>query len=86
MRTFMRVNVPLLRPALMAAALLVLMEVVKELPLTMILRPFDFDTLSTRVFELARIEQWADAALPALLIVACGLVPVIVLDRLLERS
>ncbi len=86
LRTFMRVNVPLLRPALMAAALLVLMEVVKELPLTMILRPFDFDTLSTRVFELARIEQWADAALPALLIVACGLVPVIVLDRLLERS
>ncbi len=85
LRTFFFVNMPLLRPALIAAALLVLMEVVKELPLTMILRPFDFDTLSTRVFELARIEQWADAALPALLIVGCGLVPLVVLDRILER-
>lgn len=86
LRTFMSVNMPLLRPALIAAALLVLMEVVKELPLTMILRPFDFDTLSTRVFELARIEQWPDAALPALLIVLCGLVPVLLLDRLLDRA
>lgn len=84
-RTFTQVNLPLLRPALIAAALLVLMEVVKELPLTLILRPFNFDTLSTKVFELARIEQWQDAALPALLIVLCGLVPVIVLDRLLDR-
>ncbi len=84
-RTFARVNLPLLRPALIAAALLVLMEVVKELPLTLILRPFNFDTLSTKVFELARIEQWSDASLPALLIVLCGLVPVLVLDRLLDR-
>lgn len=86
LRTFFSVNLPLLRPALLAATLLVLMEVVKELPLTMILRPFDFDTLSTRVFELARIEQWADAALPALLIVLCGLVPLLLLDRTLERA
>ena len=86
LRTFFTVNMPLLRPALIAAALLVLMEVVKELPLTMILRPFDLDTLSTRVFELARIEQWADAALPALLIVLCGLVPVLLLDRLAQRA
>jgi iron(III) transport system permease protein len=85
MRTFFSVNMPLLRPALMAAALLVLMEVVKELPLTLILRPFNFDTLSTKVFELARIEQWQDAGLPALLIVLCGLVPVLALDRTLER-
>jgi iron(III) transport system permease protein len=85
-RTFARVNLPLLRPAIIAAALLVLMEVVKELPLTLILRPFNFDTLSTKVFELARIEQWPDAGLPALLIVLCGLVPVVVLDRLLERQ
>ncbi len=86
LRTFLKINLPLLRPALIAAALLVLMEVVKELPLTMILRPFDLDTLSTRVFDLARIEQWPDAALPALLIVLCGLVPVLLLDRLLDRA
>jgi iron(III) transport system permease protein len=48
--------------------------------------PFDTDTLSTKVFEMARIEQWSEAALPALLIVACGLVPVMLLDRLLERK
>jgi iron(III) transport system permease protein len=84
-RTFLRVNLPLLKPSLLAAALLVLMEVVKELPLTLILRPFDTDTLSTKVFEMARIEQWGDAAMPALLIVLCGLVPVVLLDRLLER-
>jgi iron(III) transport system permease protein len=86
LRTFLRVNLPLLKPSLLAAALLVLMEVVKELPLTLILRPFDTDTLSTKVFEMARIEQWSEAALPALLIVACGLVPVVLLDRLLERK
>lgn len=85
-RTFFTINLPLLRPAVIAAALLVLMEVVKELPLTMILRPFDFNTLSTRVFEQARIEQWSEAALPALLIVLCGLVPLLLLDQLLERS
>lgn len=47
--------------------------------------PFDTDTLCTKVFEMARIEQWSEAALPALLIVACGLVPVVLLNRLLER-
>lgn len=86
LRTFLHVNLPLLRPALLAAALLVLMEVVKELPLTLILRPFDLDTLSTKVFEQARIEQWAGAAVPSLLIVACGLVPLIALDRLLDKG
>jgi iron(III) transport system permease protein len=86
LRTFLLVNLPLLKPSLLAAALLVLMEVVKELPLTLILRPFDTDTLSTKVFEMARIEQWSEAALPALLIVACGLVPVVLLDRLLDAK
>lgn len=86
LRTFLHVNLPLLKPSLLAAALLVLMEVVKELPLTLILRPFDTDTLSTKVFEMARIEQWSDAAVPALLIVCCGLVPVVLLDRLLDAK
>lgn len=80
-RTFLRVNLPLMRPALLAAAMLVAMDVVKELPLTMILRPFDFETLSTSAFELARIEQLREASLPALAIVLCGTVPVLLLDR-----
>ncbi len=85
-RTFRAVNLPLLRPALLAAATLVALDVVKELPLTLILRPFNFDTLSTKAFEMARIEQLREASVPALLIVLCGVVPVLLLDRLATRG
>ena len=85
LKIFFRVNLPILRPALLAAATLVAIEVVKELPLTLILRPFDLDTLSTRAFELARIEQLREASVPALLIVLCGVVPVLLLDRITAR-
>ena len=85
-RTFRRVNLPLLKPALLAAAMLVAIDVVKELPLTLILRPFDFTTLSTSAFELARIEQLREASLPALLIVICAMAPVLLLDRIAARG
>lgn len=85
-RTFLRVNLPLLRPSLIAATAIVVIEVMKELPLTLILRPFDMDTLSTHVFYMARIEQWREAAPPALMIVACSLVPVVLLERALEAK
>ena len=85
-RIFLRVNLPQLRPAILAAAMLVAIDVVKELPLTLILRPFNFNTLSTRVFEMARIEQLREAAAPALLIVLCVLPPLLFLDRQLARS
>jgi iron(III) transport system permease protein len=85
-RTFRSINLPLLRPALLAAAMLVAIDVIKELPLTLILRPFDLHTLSTLTYELASIEQLREASLPALLIVACGLPPVLVLDRLARRA
>ena len=77
-----RVGLPSLRPALLGAALLLVVDILKELPLTMILRPFNLETLATRVFRLAGNEMIAEAALPALLIVAIGLVPVILLQRL----
>lgn len=85
-QTFRRVNLPLIRPALLAAAMLVAIDVVKELPLTLILRPFDFQTLSTSAFELARIEQLREASLPALLIVLCAMAPVLLLDRIAARG
>lgn len=85
LRTFLRIHLPLLRPSLLAATAITLIEVIKELPLTLILRPFGMETLSTHVFYQARIEQWADAAVPALLIVAVGLVPVFLLERLMGR-
>ncbi len=84
-RTFMRINLPLLRPALLAAALLVAIDVIKELPLTLILRPFNVHTLSTQAYALASIEQLRDASWPALLIVLCGLLPVLLLENLLGR-
>jgi iron(III) transport system permease protein len=85
-RSFSRVNLPLLKPALGAAAMLVAIDVIKELPLTLILRPFDLHTLSTMTYELASIEQLRDASWPAMLIVICGLFPVLLLDRLLARQ
>jgi len=76
-----RVHVPLLRGGVATAAALVFVEVMKELPATLILRPFDFNTLAVRAFEMAQEERMADAALPAIAIVAVGLVPLIVLSR-----
>ncbi|MNU02687.1 hypothetical protein D3C72_2464690 [compost metagenome] len=58
----------------------------KELPATLIIRPFNFDTLATRTFTLASDERLTDAALPALAIVAAGLLPVVLLSRAIARS
>ena len=84
-RTFTRINLPLLGPALLAAALLVSIDVIKELPLTLILRPFNVDTLSTQAYSLASIEELRNASWPSLLIVICGLLPLLVLEDLLGR-
>jgi iron(III) transport system permease protein len=81
-----RVHLPLLRPALISAALLVLVDVMKELPATLILRPFNFDTLAVEAFQLATTERLDGAALPSLVIVAVGLVPVVLLCRMLDRG
>ena len=81
-----RIHAPLLRGSLLTATLLVFVDVMKELPATMILRPFDFDTLAVRVHHYASDERLAQAALPALLIVAVGLVPVILLSRAVDEG
>ncbi|MGQ0485203.1 MAG: ABC transporter permease [Hyphomicrobiales bacterium] len=80
------VHLPLLRPALVSAALLVFVDCMKELPATLILRPFDFETLATTVFTLASLDQLEESAAPALTIVAAGLIPVILLSRSLRDS
>lgn len=76
-----RVHVPLLAPSLAAASLLVFVDVLKELPATFALRPFNFDTLAIEAYNLAKDERLAEAALPALVIVAVGLLPVIYVSR-----
>ena len=85
MGAFFEIHLPLLRPALVSAALLVFVDCMKELPATLILRPFDFETLATTVFMLASLDQLEESALPALTIVAVGLVPVILLSRTLHE-
>lgn len=80
-----RVHIPLLRGSVLTALLLVFVDVLKELPATLILRPFNFNTLAVRAHELASDERLADAALPALAIVLVGLLPVIILARSTER-
>jgi iron(III) transport system permease protein len=78
------VHLPLLRPPLVSALLLVFVDCMKELPATLILRPFDFETLATTVFALASLDQLEESALPALTIVAAGIIPVILLSRSLK--
>ncbi|RZL10447.1 MAG: iron ABC transporter permease [Rubrivivax sp.] len=85
-RLWSRVHAPLLwRPAL-AAALLVFVDVMKELPATLVLRPFDSDTLAVIAYQLARDERLGEAALPSLALVAVGLIPVIMLSRAMRKG
>jgi iron(III) transport system permease protein len=76
-----RIHIPMLRGSLLTALLLVFVDVLKELPTTLILRPFNFNTLAVRTYELASDERLADAATPALAIVLVGLLPVILITR-----
>jgi iron(III) transport system permease protein len=82
----LRVHVPLLSGGLISGLLLVFVDVMKELPATIVLRPFNFETLATQVYILAADERLAEAATPSLIIVAVGLIPVILLSRTLRRS
>ena len=81
-----RVHAPLLHRSVAAAALLVFVDVMKELPATLVLRPFNSDTLAVMAYQLARDERLGEAALPALTLVAVGLLPVMLLSRTLRSS
>ena len=81
-----RVHIPMLRGSLLTALLLVFVDVLKELPATLVLRPFNFNTLAVRVYELAADERLADCGPAALSIVLAGLLPVILLSRSITRS
>ena len=84
--TLARVLMPLLRAPVLTAFILVFVDVMKELPATLILRPFDFETLATTVYTYASVGQLEDAALPALMIIAVGLIPVVISLRLIEKA
>jgi iron(III) transport system permease protein len=79
------IHVPLMKTSVLSALLLVFVDVLKELPATLILRPFNFNTLAVKAFELASDERLMDAALPALAIVSVGILPVILLTMLMDK-
>lgn len=79
--TLLQVHLPILKPVLLSALLLTFVDCMKELPATILLRPFNFETLATTVFEAASREAFGEAALPSLAIVLVGLLPVIFLAR-----
>lgn len=81
-----RIHWPLLKRSTAAAALLVFVDVMKELPATMVLRPFNSDTLAVVAYQLARDERLGEAALPSLALVLVGLIPVVLLSRTLRAS
>ena len=81
-----KIHFPLMRSSLLTALLIVFVDVLKELPATMILRPFNFNTLAVHAFELASDERLIDAAPASIMIVAVGLLPVILLSRSISHS
>jgi iron(III) transport system permease protein len=83
---FRRIHVPMLKGSILTAALLVFVDVMKELPATLMLRPFNFDTLAIRTYEFASDEQLKAAAPTALAIVAVGILPVILLSRAIAKA
>jgi len=84
--TLRRVHAPLMWGSLLTAAMLVFVDVMKELPATIILRPFNFDTLAIRTYQLASDERLVDASSSALAIVLAGILPVIALSFAIARS
>lgn len=85
-RTLVRIHLPMIKGSVLTAGLLIFVDSAKELPATLILRPFDFDTLATRVYGAASLEQLAEAGPAALAIIVAGLLPVTLLARTLNTS
>jgi iron(III) transport system permease protein len=81
-----RVHLPMLRGSLLTAILLVFVDIMKELPATLVLRPFNFNTLAVRAFELASDERLMDSSSAALAIVAAGIIPVVLLSKSIRQS
>ncbi|MBW4706444.1 iron ABC transporter permease [Roseobacter sp. YSTF-M11] len=84
--TLRRVHLPILAPSLLTALLIVFVDVMKELPATLIMRPFNYDTLAVQAYRLASDERLEGAAVPSLVIVAIGLMPVILICRQVGRQ
>jgi iron(III) transport system permease protein len=80
-----KVMLPMIRLSCIAGGLLVFVDVMKELPMSLLLRPFNFETLATYVYQFAKDELLEEAALPALMIVLCGIIPVVLMNAALNK-
>jgi len=85
-KTLVHVHLPMLRGTLLTAALVVFVDCMKELPATLILRPFNFETLATYVYQFASDERLFHSALPSLIIVLAGIVPIILMSRSISNT
>lgn len=81
--TFFKIDLPLLKPALISAFILVFIDTMKELPLTLILKPYHVETLAIKAYEYASDEQILESSLPSLCIIAVGIIPIIILNKLI---
>ena len=85
-RILRKIHLPIMKGSLFTALVIVFVDVMKELPATLVLRPFDFNTLAVRAYELASDERLADSSTAALAIVIVGIVPVILLSSAIQHS
>lgn len=83
-KTLFKIDLPMIKSSLFTGILLVFVDVLKELPLTLILRPFNYHTLATKTFDMATNEMVAESANPALVIILTGIVPIIFLNRMIR--
>jgi iron(III) transport system permease protein len=81
-----RIHIPILKNGLYTAAMLVFVDVMKEMPITLMTRPFGWDTLAVKIFELTSEGEWQRAALPSITLVLAGLIPLLLLNRKSEQS
>jgi iron(III) transport system permease protein len=83
--TLRRVHLPILKGGIFTAASLIFVDVMKEMPITLMTRPFGWDTLAVRIFEMTSEGEWEQAALPAVTLVLAGMLPIIFLMRQTEK-
>ena len=84
-KTFTNIHIPYLRNSLLFVVILVSLEIIRELPITLVLRPFNFETLATYVYQYASDEMLEESSFAALIIILAGLGPVIFLSRTIKK-
>ena len=86
LRTLWKIDLPLIKNSIAGAVLLVFVDILKELPLTLILRPFNFHTLATKAFDMATNEMVAESANASLIVVLTGVIPIILLNNIIRKE